>query len=239
MGNQKTKQIQNFKTRLELFPLIKGVRGIFVLFIFLLSTSSAFALVSGNGYQMYEQVTAINDTSTGGGYSLRHSGNTINGSAAGGGFSILNGGSPSFLTVTPPVVVSTPAPSGGGGGGGGGGSIVYQPATTTPINNTYQNQTGNQNQKTDFSNDFRADINDSGKIDVLDFNTLMANWGKTGTIDLTKSKQERCPQANIADVNCDGKINVLDFNLVLVYWGQYVGNEGVVLKSKGIISTQK
>lgn len=190
-----------------------------------------YALVTGNGYQMYEQVTAINETSTGNGYSLRHSGNTIQGLTSGNGFSVLNGGNPSFVSLTPVVVPVTPTP-GGGGGGGGGGSIVYQPATTTPINNAYLNQTGEQNQRTDFSNDFRADINDSGRVDILDFNMLIVNWGKRQDVDLKLIKKDRCPLVNLADVNCDGKIDVLDFNLVLVYWGAYIGNEGIVLKSK-------
>jgi hypothetical protein len=106
----------------------------------------AFALVSGNGYQMYEQVTAINDTSTGNGYTLRHSGNTISGLSNGNGFTVLNGGNPSFMVITPVVVPPTPTPS-GGGGGGGGGSVVSQTATTSAVDNTYLNQTGNQNQK--------------------------------------------------------------------------------------------
>ena len=114
------------------------------------------------------------------------------------------------------VAAVTPAPS-----GGGGGSVV---STTTSINNTYLNQTGDQNQKIDFSNDFRADIDDSGKIDILDFNMLIVNWAKRQSVDLRLTKKDRCQQVNLADVNCDGFVNVLDFNLVLVYWGQYIGN---------------
>jgi Dockerin type I domain len=119
---------------------------------------------------------------------------------------------------------TAPSPSGGGGGGGGGGSIVGP--------DYYQNQTGEQNQKTDYSNDFRADINDSGKVDLYDFNILMVNWNKVQAVDISKSKPDRCQQANLADVNCDGKVSVLDFNVVIVYWGQYVGRQGEILKSK-------
>lgn len=122
-----------------------------------------------------------------------------------------------------------------GGGGGGGGSIVYNPnlasTSSVQINNTFLNQTGNQDQKTDFSNNFRADLNDSGKVDVVDFNILFVNWGKRQNVDITKTKKDRCPLAIYADVNCDGKIDVLDFNLVLVYWGTYIGNEGIKAKS--------
>lgn len=124
-----------------------------------------------------------------------------------------------------------------GGGGGGGGSSIVDPyssvvATSTPINNFYLVQTGKQHQPTDFSNDFRADINDSGRIDLLDFNILLVNWGKSAIVDTKKSKKDRCPDVNKADVNCDGKVDILDFNLVLVYWNTYVGDEGIKLKQR-------
>jgi len=53
----------------------------------------------------------------------------------------------------------------------------------------------------------RTDIIRDGKIDVLDFNALMVNWGKREI-------------GNFADVNQDGIADVFDFNLVMVYWGQ-------------------
>ena len=53
----------------------------------------------------------------------------------------------------------------------------------------------------------RTDIIRDGKIDVLDFNALMVNWGKREI-------------GNFADVNQDGIVDVFDFNLVMVYWGQ-------------------
>lgn len=117
------------------------------------------------------------------------------------------------------------------GGGGGGGSIVA-PAYYNTIENTgiYSQQTGPQNQSVDFSNDYRADINDSGKIDIVDFNLLLINWGKKSIVDTSKPKKDRCPVVNVADVNCDGKVDILDFNLVLVYWGTYVGDQGAKLK---------
>ena len=210
----------------------QGTRRVMALLslLFLFTPTFTSALVTGGGYQMHEQVTAINDTSTGNGYILRHSGNTVQGLSWGNGFVLLNGGNPAFAALTPVVVPVTPTPS--GSGGGGGGSIVVQTATTTSINNMYLNQTGDQNQKIDFSNDFRADIDDSGKIDILDFNMLIVNWAKRQSVDLRLTKKDRCQQVNLADVNCDGFVNVLDFNLVLVYWGQYIGNEGVALKRK-------
>ena len=51
----------------------------------------------------------------------------------------------------------------------------------------------------------KVDANKDNKIDVLDFNTLMVNWGKTEA-------------GNIADFNGDGKVDVFDFNLLMINW---------------------
>lgn len=118
---------------------------------------------------------------------------------------------------------STPASS--GGGGGGGGSVVAN-------SNIYLNQSGKQNQSSDYSNDFRADMNDDGLVDIFDFNSLILNWGKVVTIDITLPKQDRCKAANKSDINCDGGVDVLDFNLLMIYWGQYIGAEGKNLQLK-------
>ena len=70
----------------------------------------------------------------------------------------------------------TPAPARNGGGGGG--------ASFSRIN---------------------GDINGDGRVDLADFNLLMAAWGVTGT--------------NIAaDVNHDGTVGLLDFNEMLSNW---------------------
>lgn len=74
--------------------------------------------------------------------------------------------------------------SGGGGGGGGAAATV-----TTILSAVAQ----------------KVDANKDGKIDVLDFNSLMVNWGKTGT-------------GNIADFNGDGKVDIFDFNLLMINW---------------------
>jgi len=50
-----------------------------------------------------------------------------------------------------------------------------------------------------------VDANNDGKIDVLDFNTLMVNWGSTSG-------------DNVADFNGDGKVDVFDFNLLMINW---------------------
>jgi len=89
---------------------------------------------------------------------------------------------------TPYVVFGQQAVSGGGstggGGGGGGGGGTSQPATTVT----------------------KGDANNDNKIDILDFNALMINWGKTGT--------------NVADFNGDGKVDIFDFNLLMINWGK-------------------
>ena len=123
---------------------------------------------------------------------------------------------------TAPVVT----PSGGGGGGGGGGFVVSGatlPTTAGQIvsDSTYSSQSGPQNQiNGDYSGLYRADIDDKGTVNIFDFNLLMVNWAKKTTIDLTKTKPDRCKSINIADVNCDGLVNILDFNTLMVHWGK-------------------
>ncbi len=78
--------------------------------------------------------------------------------------------------IAPPVVI---------GGGGGGGNISAYSLLSADAQ--------------------RVDANKDNKIDVLDFNTLMINWGKTES-------------GNIADFNGDGKVDVLDFVMLMVNW---------------------
>lgn len=124
---------------------------------------------------------------------------------------------------------SVPSPS---GGGGGGGIVIDLNNSGVQNNGTFQSQTGLQNQKLDYSGDFRADINDSGLVDIYDYNSVIVNWNKSApNVDMTKSRKDRCPNALPADVNCDAGVDLLDFNLVMVYWGTYIGDQGVKLKS--------
>jgi hypothetical protein len=51
----------------------------------------------------------------------------------------------------------------------------------------------------------KVDSNKDNKIDVLDFNTLMVNWGSTTV-------------GNIADFNSDNKVDIFDFNLLMINW---------------------
>jgi hypothetical protein len=85
------------------------------------------------------------------------------------------------ITSTPtPTPTPTPAPGGGGGPTTGGGTVL---GTSTS----------------------KGDSNNDGKVDILDFNILMINWGRTGP--------------NIpGDFNGDGTVDILDFNLLMVNW---------------------
>ena len=94
-----------------------------------------------------------------------------------------------FVIATPtPTPSSTPTPNPGGGGGAPPSTPTPTP-TATPLNADAQ----------------KVDSNHDGKIDVLDFNALMINWGSTSA-------------DNPADFNDDGKVDILDFNLLMIYW---------------------
>ncbi len=77
--------------------------------------------------------------------------------------------------------VATPTPTPSGGGGGGGGSYSPPPSYET------------------------GDTNEDGKVDILDFNSLMIHWGETTT-------------NNIADFNNDNKVDIFDFNSLMINW---------------------
>ena len=50
-----------------------------------------------------------------------------------------------------------------------------------------------------------TDANDDDRIDILDFNILMVNWGLAA-------------KDNVADFNSDGAVDIFDFNLLMIYW---------------------
>lgn len=102
----------------------------------------------------------------------------------------------SFYAATTPNPAPAPAPapvSSGGGGGGGApaanGGIIAQVQNVSATSNISQ----------------KIDSNKDNKIDILDFNNLMVNWGSTQS-------------NNSADFNGDAKVDILDFNLLMVYW---------------------
>lgn len=95
------------------------------------------------------------------------------------------------LTFTIPIPTPPPSPNGGGGGGGGGGgSFVPTPTPTPALSGTLLNE--------------KADITKDGKVDILDFNVLIVNWGGTSSTS--------------ADLNSDGRVDIIDFNMLMVAW---------------------
>lgn len=51
----------------------------------------------------------------------------------------------------------------------------------------------------------KVDTNNDDKIDILDFNILIANWGSI-------------IPGNVADFNNDGIVDIFDFNLLMIHW---------------------
>jgi hypothetical protein len=83
--------------------------------------------------------------------------------------------------IAPPANNNTPASSSGGGGG-------YTPPATPPTTD-------------------QADFDDSGDVDILDFNILISNWGTaTGATKAT------------GDADGNGTIDIFDFNILITNW---------------------
>ena len=150
-------------------------------------------VVSVQGYRIYRKIgggvfTLLNETAntsytdsglTNGTYSYQIQ--SFLGSLA----TALNGIAPtSPITIVIPT--PTPTPSGGGGGGGGGGLPPASTPSPTPLPN-------------------QGNSNGDGVVDILDFNTLISNWGQTGS-------------GNTADFNGDGVVDILDFNILMANW---------------------
>lgn len=57
----------------------------------------------------------------------------------------------------------------------------------------------------------KVDVNKDNKIDVLDFNSLMVNWGAAVSAAGAGS-------VAVADFSGDGKVDILDFNMLMVNW---------------------
>ncbi len=89
----------------------------------------------------------------------------------------------SYEFSAPPA--TNPAPSSGGGGGGGGS---YAPPIAPPTT-------------------AQADFNESGEIDILDFNILITNWGTT--TGATKGT---------GDADGNGTVDIFDFNILITNW---------------------
>ena len=100
---------------------------------------------------------------------------------------IFVNGESTKLNLTVPGTISEPEPTPSPGGS--------TPTPTTPA--PTPGPLSEEAQKVDANND--------NKIDILDFNTLMVNWGSTLS-------------GNIADFNKDSKIDIFDFNLLMIHW---------------------
>ncbi|MFA6552196.1 MAG: dockerin type I domain-containing protein [Candidatus Paceibacterota bacterium] len=106
------------------------------------------------------------------------------------------------LTIpAPPVNSPPPLPGGNGGGGGGGGGGGYYPQIQQATSTTTSTATTTVSS----INKSKGDANSDNKIDVLDFNLLMVNWGNANS-------------GNSADFNSDGKVDLLDFNAMMIWW---------------------
>jgi len=84
---------------------------------------------------------------------------------------------PAEETITPPA------------GGGSGGTPPAPPVTPIPLSEAAK----------------KMDTNQDDKIDILDFNSLMVNWGREES-------------SNIADFDDNGLVDIFDFNLLMIYW---------------------
>jgi hypothetical protein len=102
-----------------------------------------------------------------------------------------------------PASARTSSETTGGGTGGGGSSLIKKITETS---------TGTGIDSDGYKNWFnnvvsRADVVKDGVIDLIDFNTLMVQWGRAG--------------ASLAsDINGDEAVDLLDFNQLMVKWGQ-------------------
>ncbi len=96
-------------------------------------------------------------------------------------------------TTTSTTTTSTTSTSSAGSSCCGGGSWTLGPTTAS---NTISNS--------------KADENGDGRVDLMDFNTMMGEWGTAVTAS-TKS-----------DLNNDGRVDLLDFNLLMANWSSAI-----------------
>lgn len=187
---------------------------------------------TGGGYTVHDQINPSPGFVTGTGYSAQVGGSSISQVVTGGGYSSYGGGyftPATALDICPNIVgIQTSIPGGmilsggicvtpaiGGGGGGGGSGNIPLVVNGNGDNRTFPQivavtATG--------SSPYRADPFPDHRIDVLDFNVIMVNWGKKSGDGIAK----KCGDKILADINCDSIVDVLDFNLLMVYWGRPV-----------------
>ena len=100
----------------------------------------------------------------------------------------VNGASTNF-NLSVGIVEFEPTPSPAPTSGGGGGNTYNPLVFTSELSEAAQ----------------AVDTNNDDKIDVLDFNTLMVNWGSTAA-------------GNLADFDNNNKVDIFDFNLLMIHW---------------------
>ncbi|MBI3576606.1 hypothetical protein HY086_01030 [Candidatus Gottesmanbacteria bacterium] len=55
----------------------------------------------------------------------------------------------------------------------------------------------------------RGDINADGKVDIFDYNLLVSDFGKTGSVGFTS-----------ADIDNNGKVDIFDYNILVGNFGK-------------------
>lgn len=105
---------------------------------------------------------------------------TVDGSGLLRAIACYSGNASSIVSFT--YVIESSSSPGSSGGGGGGGSA---PATTSSPT---------------------LDFNTDSSVDILDFNTMMVNWGATGATNAQ------------GDTDGDGDVDIFDFNNFIANW---------------------
>ncbi len=85
--------------------------------------------------------------------------------------------------------------------------VFTAPPATTPAASTVGSSGGSYTPPTTPPTLAQADFNGDGKVDILDFNTLIIHWGMTS--GATKAD---------GDANGDGKVDIFDFNILITHW---------------------
>jgi len=113
-----------------------------------------------------------------------------------------NGGYTNLNIDIAPVATPTPTPASGGGGG-----AVQNPnpsSTPSPTPNPTPVLTSTPAPKIVLTEEAKkVDADNNGIIDVMDFNTLMVNWGNGG---------------GTGDFDGSGSVDVFDFNMLMINW---------------------
>lgn len=115
---------------------------------------------------------------------------------------VFANGSSTQRNLTVPGVVPTPTPTPPPSSGGGGANPPSSTPTSTP--NPTPVLTSTPTPKIPLTEEAKkVDADNNGIIDVMDFNTLMVNWGNGG---------------GTGDFDGSGSVDVFDFNMLMINW---------------------